>query len=113
MPSYIGVQTAKEGGSTVKKAKKTGRRPNFITMLVLMVLLAVMAIELVQVYGKLHTARREQTSLSAQIQQLQQENEALESDLSRADDEDFIMELARTQLGLAESGERIFYDVND
>jgi len=113
LPSYIGVQTAKEGGSTVKKAKKTGRRPNFITMLVLMVLLAVMAIELVQVYGKLRTARREQTSLSAQIQQLQQENEALESDLSRADDEDFIMELARTQLGLAESGERIFYDVND
>ncbi len=82
-------------------------------MLVLMVLLAVMAIELVQVYGKLRTARREQTSLSAQIQQLQQENETLESDLSRADDEDFIMELARTQLGLAESGERIFYDVND
>ena len=41
------------------------------------------------------------------------ENETLESDLSRADDEDFIMELARTQLGLAESGERIFYDVND
>ena len=82
-------------------------------MLVLMVLLAVMAIELVQVYGMLRTARREQTSLSAQIQQLQQENETLESDLSRADDEDFIMELARTQLGLAESGERIFYDVND
>ncbi len=82
-------------------------------MLVLVVLLAVMAIELVQVYGKLRLAKREQVSITAQIQQRQQENDALEADLSRAGDTEFIMELARAQLGLAESGERIFYDVND
>ncbi len=97
----------------MKKAKKNRKRPNFITMLVLGVLLAVMAIELVQVYGKLRTAKREQNSLTAQVQQLQQENDALEADLNRAGDVEFIMELARTQLGLAESGERIFIDVND
>ncbi len=97
----------------MKEAKKTRKGPNFITMLVLVVLLAVMAIELVQVYGKLRTAKQEEAGLSAQIQQLQQENDSLEADLARAGDTDFIMELARTQLGLAESGERIFYDVND
>jgi len=97
----------------VKKARKNVRSPHFITMLVLVVLVAVMAVELVQVYGKLRTAKREEADLSAQVQQLQQENDALESDLAHADDKEFIMELARTQLGLAESGERIFYDVND
>jgi len=42
-----------------------------------------------------------------------QENEALRSDLSKKDDPDFIKGLARDLLGLAEEGERIFYDVND
>jgi len=97
----------------VKKVKKNKRRPNFVTGLVLVVLLAVMVIELGQVYGKLRTAKREQADISAQIQQLQQQNDALESDLSKAGDEEFVKELARTQLGLAESGERIFYDVNN
>lgn len=97
----------------MKKVKKNKRRPNFVTGLVLVVLLAVMVIELGQVYGKLRTAKREQADISAQIQQLQQQNDALESDLSKAGDEEFVKELARTQLGLAESGERIFYDVNN
>ena len=47
------------------------------------------------------------------MQQQEQENEALRSDLAKKDDPDFIKELARDQLGLAEEGERIFYDVNE
>ena len=113
MSCCTGIQAAKEVRSTVKKAQKSKSRPNFVTTLVLVVLLAVMAIELGQVYGKLRTAKREQASVAAQVQQLQQQNDALASDLSKAGDEEFMKELARTQLGLAESGERIFYDVND
>ena len=97
----------------MKNVKKSKGHPNFVTALVLVVLLAVMALELVQVYGKLRTAKKEQAAITAQVQQLQQQNDALESDLSKAGDEEFMKELARTQLGLAESGERIFYDVND
>ena len=33
--------------------------------------------------------------------------------LAKKGDEEFIKDLARDQLGLAEEGERIFYDVND
>ena len=47
------------------------------------------------------------------MQQKQQENQALQSDLDKKDDTEFIKGLARDQLGLAESGERIFYDVNE
>ena len=47
------------------------------------------------------------------MQMKQQENQALQSDLDKKDDPEFIKELARDQLGLAEAGERIFYDVNE
>lgn len=94
----------------MKKAKKSKSRPNFVTTLVLVVLLAVMAIELGQVYGKLHTAKKEQASVAAQVQQLQQQNDALASDLSKAGDEEFIKELARENLDMIDAGGRMFID---
>ena len=44
---------------------------------------------------------------------MQQANASLKQDLSRADDEEFIRELARDLLNMAEPGERIFYDVHN
>lgn len=96
-----------------KNANKTKRGPSFITALVLVVLVAVMGIELVQMSSRLRSARSEEAAIAAQVQQRRQENEALKADLSKADDVEFIKDLARSQLGLAEEGERIFYDVND
>lgn len=51
-------------------------------------------------------------TVSQQLQEQKKENSDLESDLSKADDKEFIKGLAKDQLGLAEDGERIFYDVN-
>ena len=76
-------------------------------------LAAVLSIQIVKVYGQLKTAQREESVLNQQLAQQQQENDALRSDLSKKDDESFIKALARDLLGLAEEGERIFYDVND
>ena len=63
--------------------------------------------------AQLLQAAQQQAALERQLQQQTQENQALESDLAKKDDEEFIKDLARDQLGLAEAGERIFYDVND
>ena len=79
----------------------------------LLVLAAVLSIQIVKVYGQLKTAQREESVLNQQLAQQQQENDALRSDLDKKDDESFIKALARDLLGLAEEGERIFYDVND
>ena len=81
-----------------KKTRK--KRSNTVLLLVLAVLIVVVGMEIVNVYGRLRDVRA-------------QENEALRSDLSKKDDPDFIKGLARDLLGLAEEGERIFYDVND
>ena len=97
----------------MKSAKNNKRKHSFLPFLLLIVLLIAVGVELLNVSGKLRTARNEQTRVTAQVQQRQQENEALQSDLDKADDEEFLKNLAREQLGLAEPGERIFYDVND
>ena len=87
-------------------AKK--HRTNPILLLVILALVVFLGVELIRV-GK----RQQQAALERQLQQQTQENQALESDLAKKDDEEFIKDLARDQLGLAEAGERIFYDVND
>ena len=75
--------------------------------------LRALGVQIVRVYGQLKTAQQEESVLSQQLTQQQQENDALRSDLAKKDDESFIKALARDLLGLAEEGERIFYDVND
>ncbi len=77
-----------------------------------LLLIGVVTFETVNVYSQLETARAEETRLSAQVEQQKRENASLQSDLARADDPEFIKELAREQLNMAEQGERIFYDVN-
>ncbi len=77
-----------------------------------LLLIGVVTVETVNVYSQLETARAEETRLSAQVEQQKRENASLQSDLARADDPEFIKELAREQLNMAEQGERIFYDVN-
>lgn len=96
-----------------KKPKRTKKCPSVVVMLVIVALVAVLGVQIVKVYGQLQAARQTETALDQQLTQQQQENEALRSDLARKSDESFIKALARDLLGLAEEGERIFYDVND
>ena len=95
------------------RSKKAKKRTSTALLLVLIALAVFIGIELIQVNQRLGEAKVQEASLTRQMQQQQQENEALRSDLAKKDDPDFIEELARDQLGLAEEGERIFYDVNE
>ena len=94
-----------------KKTRK--KRSNTVLLLVLAVLIVVVGMEIVSVYGRLRDVWAQEAALTQQMEEKTQENEALRSDLSKKDDPDFIKGLARDLLGLAEEGERIFYDVND
>ena len=80
---------------------------------VLLLLIAVAGFEVVQVYGQIREAQVTEQQLKEQVTEQQLANASLRQDLERSDDEEFIKELAREQLGLAEPGERIFYDVNN
>ena len=97
---------------SVQKKKKTSKRRNFAGFLVILILVGVMTVQVIRVYGRVSDARTQEAQIAAQVEQRKQENAALEADLGKSDDEEFVKDLARDQLGLAESGERIFYDVN-
>ena len=94
------------------KNRKKARKKGGIVLLVLLLLIGVVGFEMVQVYAQISDAQEQEQLLSAQVAEQRQANADLRDDLAHADDEEFIKELAREQLGLAEPGERIFYDVN-
>lgn len=52
-------------------------------------------------------------SLSTQVEAQQRENDSLTSALEKADDEEYLRELARERLDMVTPGERIFYDVSN
>ncbi len=95
----------------MKQDKKKKRRAP-ITLVVLLVLVAVVSVELLRVYGQLDSAKTQRDTMGQQLEEQKKENSDLESDLGKANDKEFIKGLAKDQLGLAEVGERIFYDVN-
>ena len=95
----------------MKQDKKKKRRAP-ITLVVLVVLVAVVSVELLRVYGQLGSAKTQRDTMGQQLEEQKKENSDLESDLGKANDNEFIKGLAKDQLGLAEDGERIFYDVN-
>lgn len=92
----------------MKQDKKKKRR----APITLVVLVAVVSVELLRVYGQLDSAKTQRDTMGQQLEEQKKENSDLESDLGKANDKEFIKGLAKDQLGLAEVGERIFYDVN-
>lgn len=101
-----------KGGGVPVKNKKKAKKKGGIVLLVLLLLIGILGFEVVQVYAQIGDAQAQEELLSAQVEAQRQANAALREDLTHADDEEFIKELARELLGLAEPGERIFYDVN-
>lgn len=95
----------------MKQDKKKKRRAP-IMLVVLLMLVAVVSVELLRVYGQLDSAKTQRDTMGQQLEEQKKENSDLESDLGKANDKEFIKGLAKDQLGLAEVGERIFYDVN-
>lgn len=107
--------TKEEGEAMAAKTTKTKKRKKTspLLLMVLAVLIVVLAVQVINVYGDLADVKQQEAALNDALAQQQQENDALRSDLEKKDDVNFIKALARELLGLAEEGERIFYDVNE
>lgn len=96
-----------------EQAKKEKKRASFLTMLVIFVLLALLGVELVHIRAQIDEAETAQQELQAKLDAARQENDALSSALEKADDPEFLQELARDQLGYVTPGEKTFYDVSN
>ncbi len=87
------------------------RRSPLPTLLALGVLVILMW-QLVALGGRISDAKAQAKALSDEAQALTMANETLSDEIEHASDKDLIMDIARTELGLVEPGEKVFFDQN-
>ena len=96
-----------------KTPAKPKKRTSALTMLVIAVLIVLVGVQLIHLRTQIEQAQNELTSLQSELDSAKQENDALSSALEKADDPEFLQELARDQLGYVTLGEKSFYDVSN
>ena len=82
-------------------------------MLVIAILIALVGVQLIHLRTQIESAQNQLTALKSDLDSAKQANDALASALEKADDPEFLQELARDQLGYVTPGEKSFYDVSN
>lgn len=93
-------------------SSKAKLRTNALALVVIGVLLVIVTSALFRMQRQIEAAQAEQASLETQLAAQKQENAALEAALDKADDLEYLQELARSELGYVTPGEKDFYDVS-
>ena len=86
------------------------RRANWLTLIVVAGLIAYACIALLNMRTKVAEATETESELQKQVEQIQEENAALQYAIDHKDDEKTIEDIARDKLGLVLPEEKIFYD---
>ncbi len=88
-------------------------RGGWMTAAVLLGLAVYAFISLLNMRVKMTEANRTESELQAQVEQLQEENAALEYAIEHQNDPETIEDIARSELGLVMPDEVIFYDAGE
>ena len=99
-------------GSAAKAAKPKARTSLLAAAFVLALLLLV-GFQLLSMRDQLASARAQEVELAERVARQEQENRAIEAALERAEDPEYLQELAREQLGMVSPGQKDFYDVSN
>ena len=94
-------------------AAKPKKRTGLIAALVVLIMLIVVGLQLLRMREQLIQARAERDALAEQVALQEQENRTLEAALERAEDPEYLQELARDELGMVSPGQKDFYDVSN
>ena len=93
--------------------KKNKRRVDLLSAALVLLLIALVGWQLSVMRDKLGVARAEQTAIEECVARQEQENRSLEAALERAEDPEYLQQLAREQLGMVTPGQKDFYDVSN
>ena len=94
-------------------AAKPKKRMGLLAAVLILVLLFTVGYRLLRLQDQLDAARAEQSELALRLAEQKQENASLEAALERAEDPEYLQELAREQLGMVSPGQKDFYDVSN
>ena len=97
-------------GETKKTAPaKSKKRPSSkLTAIILLALFLGIGIQFLNMYGKLQEAKAEEAVYAAQLADLQETNQRLAEDIANSQDPELIEKVAREDLGMVDTGEKIF-----
>ena len=93
----------------VKPAKKK-KSGNLLVHVVILLLLATVGWRLYALQGQVRAAQAERDQYARQVENVQQENETLRSDIAEGPTEEKMKELAREELGMIDSNCYLFLD---
>ena len=94
-------------------AAKPKKHTSLIAALVVLIMLILVGMQLLRIRDQLIAARAERDVLAEQVAKQEQENRTLEAALERAEDPEYLQELARDELGMVSPGQKDFYDVSN
>ena len=92
-------------------AKRSGVA-GILVKLVLIALLIYAGVTLYNLQQQIQSAKEQETQLTAQVQDLEDRNSALRADIAAAGDQEKLEDVARDELGMVQSGEKVFYDTH-
>lgn len=100
------------------KKKKRGlkirfQRSSLLTKLMVLLVVVASVVILVSQQSQIRANEAKLNDLTNRAAQLQEENQALQSDIEDLDSDESIKKIAREKLGLVGSGEVIFSDVGE
>lgn len=101
------AQRSKAAGKNARASSLWGAK------LVILALLAAVGVQLATISARNQSAEAERAALQKQQLALAQENEALRAALERADDPEYLQQLAREEYGMVSPGQRDFYDISN
>lgn len=87
------------------------KRSSLMTKIIVLLPAIAATVTLVSLQAQLAEKRAQAAALEAEVAAAAQENQRLEAAIEEADTEEGVKDIARQKLGLAESGEIIFYDI--
>lgn len=94
------------------KKKTEKKQINLLSATLILLMLALLGWQLVSMNEQLDAARAGQTELEERVARQEQENRGLEAALERAEDPEYLQELARENLGMVTPGQKDFYDIS-
>lgn len=103
----------RKGGMSHGKARQTRKKEksgNLLVHVVILLLLATVGWRLYALQGQVRAAQAERDQYARQVENVQQENETLRSDIAEGPTEEKMKELAREELGMIDSNSYLFLD---
>jgi cell division protein FtsB len=93
--------------------RRSRKRVSLFAAALVLVLLFLAGYHLLGMRSRLAAARAEESALAERVARQEQENRTLEAALDRAEDPEYLQQLAREQLGMVTPGQKDFYDVSN